>query len=144
MDCIFCKIIAGVIPSFKVYEDENVLAFLDIAPVNPGHTLIVPKKHFTNLEEIPEGELCKLAIAIKKIGKAVKDGLGVEGYNVMENNDPIAGQIVPHLHFHVIPRRSGDGLKLWPQGKYGPGEAEEAVKKIKDITASTGSRPHML
>jgi len=74
MDCIFCKIIAGVIPSFKVYEDENVLAFLDIAPVNPGHTLIVPKKHFTNLEEIPEDQLCKLAAAIKKVGKAVKEG----------------------------------------------------------------------
>ena len=144
MDCIFCKIIAGQIPSFKVYEDENVLAFLDIAPVNSGHTLVVPKKHFTNLEEISKDELCQLAVAIKKVGKAIKDGLGAEGYNVMENNDPIAGQIVPHLHFHVIPRRSGDGLKLWPQGKYGPGEAEEAVKKIKDIAASTGSRPHML
>ena len=130
MDCIFCKIIAGEIPSFKVYEDENSLAFLDIAPVNPGHTLIVPKKHYVNMEEIPEDQLCQLAAVIKKIGKAVKDGLGAEGYNVTENNDPISGQIVPHLHFHVIPRRQGDGLRLWPQGKYGEGEAEEIVKRI--------------
>jgi len=130
MDCIFCKIIAGEIPSFKVYEDENTLAFLDIAPVNPGHTLIVPKKHYINMEEIPEDQLCQLAAVIKKIGKAVKDGLGAEGYNVTENNDPISGQIVPHLHFHVIPRRQGDGLRLWPQGKYGEGEAEEIVKRI--------------
>ncbi|MDD5031976.1 MAG: HIT family protein [Patescibacteria group bacterium] len=132
MDCIFCKIIAGVIPSFKVYEDEDILAFLDIAPVNPGHTLVVPKKHYANLEEIPEGELAKLAAAIKKVGKAVKDGLGVEGYNVMENNDPVSGQIIPHLHFHIIPRKEGDGLKLWPQGKYGEGEAEEMAEKIKN------------
>jgi len=132
MDCIFCKIIKGEIPSFKIYEDENVLAFLDIAPVNPGHTLIVPKKHFTNLEEIPEGELARLVVAIKRVGKAIKDGLGVEGYNVTENNGSIAGQIVPHLHFHVIPRRQGDGLKLWPQGRYQEGEAEEVAKKIKD------------
>jgi len=133
MDCIFCKIIAGEIPSFKVYEDENTLAFLDIAPVNPGHTLIVPKKHYINMEEIPEDQLCQLAAVIKKIGKAVKDGLGAEGYNVTENNDPISGQIVPHLHFHVIPRRQGDGLRLWPQGKYGEGEAEEILKKLSII-----------
>lgn len=132
MDCIFCKIIAGEIPSFKVYEDEDSLAFLDIAPVNPGHTLIVPKKHYVNMEEIPKDQLCQLAAAIKKVGKAVKDGLGAEGYNVTENNDPISGRIVPHLHFHVIPRRQGDGLRLWPQGKYGEGEAEEVVKKIKN------------
>jgi len=113
-----------------VYEDENTLAFLDIAPVNPGHTLIVPKKHYINMEEIPEDQLCQLAAVIKKIGKAVKDGLGAEGYNVTENNDPISGQIVPHLHFHVIPRRQGDGLRLWPQGEYGEGEAEEILKKL--------------
>ena len=130
MDCIFCKIIAGEIPSFKVYEDENVLAFLDIAPVNPGHTLIVPKKHYANMEEIGEEELGSLIVAVKRVGKAIKDGLGAAGYNISENNDPIAGQIVPHLHFHIIPRRQGDGLRLWPQGKYGEGEAEEIVKRI--------------
>lgn len=131
MSCIFCKIVAGEIPSFKVYEDEGVYAFLDIAPVNYGHTLVVTKKHYANMEEIPEEELCRLIKAVKKVGKALKDGLGAAGYNIGENNDPVAGQVVPHIHFHVIPRRIDDGLKLWPQGKYGEGEAENVAEKIK-------------
>jgi histidine triad (HIT) family protein len=131
MSCIFCKIIAGEIPSYKVYEDDNSLAFLDIAPVNPGHTLVVSKKHFVNLEDTPEGILCQVISAVKKVGRAIKDGLGAEGYNINVNNDPVAGQIIPHLHFHIIPRRDGDGLKSWEQGKYKEGKAEEISKKIK-------------
>lgn len=121
----------GDIPAYKVYEDDKVLAFLDIAPINYGHTLVIPKEHFVNLEEIPEDKLTAVAVVVKKIGQALKQGLGVEGYNVQVNNDPVAGQVVPHLHFHVIPRQAGDGLKLWPQGKYADSEAEEVVKKIK-------------
>ena len=131
MDCIFCKIIKGELPSFKVYEDRHTLAFLDIVPVNYGHTLVIPKKHYSNMEEIPEKELKEVIVTVKMVGKALKEGLGVEGYNVGENNDPVAGQIIAHLHFHVIPRSAGDGLALWPQGKYGDGEAEEALDKIK-------------
>jgi len=131
MDCIFCKIVAGEIPSHKVYQDDNVFAFLDIAPVNPGHTLVIPKKHFVNMEEIPEDELVKLIKVVKKIGKAIKRELAVSGYNVQINNDPVAGQLVPHLHFHIMPRNENDGLKLWPQDKYQEGEAEQAAKKIK-------------
>lgn len=134
-NCIFCKIAAGEIPSYKIYEDDEVLAFLDIAPVNPGHVLVIPKKHFRNLEDINEEELCKLMIVIKKIGQAIKDGLGVEGYNVIENNDPVAGQIINHLHFHIIPRRTDDGLGLWPQGKYANGEAEKIMNKVKNNLA---------
>lgn len=130
MSCLFCKIISGEIPSYKVYEDENCLAFLDIAPVNPGHTLVVSKKHFANMEETPEEALCQVIGAVKKVGKALKGGLGVDGYNINVNNDPIAGQIIPHLHFHIIPRHKGDGLKLWEQGKYKEGEAEEVVNKL--------------
>lgn len=131
MDCIFCKIVSGEIPSYKVYEDDSVLAFLDIAPVSPGHTIVIPKKHYKNFEDIPESELYAVAGAIKKIGKSIKENLGVEGYNVSENNDPVAGQIVPHIHFHIIPRSEGDGLKLWPQGKYADNEAEKVLNKIK-------------
>jgi len=130
MDCIFCKIANKEIPCHKVFEDEKVLAFLDIAPVNPGHVLVIPKKHFQNFEEIPEDELCALAKAVKKIGQAVKSRLGVEGYNVLENNGPAAGQIISHIHFHVIPRKSDDGLKHWPQNKYKEGEAGEIASKI--------------
>ena len=131
MDCIFCKIIAGEIPSYKVYEDDNVFAFLDIAPVNVGHTLVIPKKHYENMEDISEEELCNLARVVKRIGKSIKEGLGVKGYNININNKEVAGQNVPHLHFHIIPREEGDGLKLWSQGKYNEGEAEKAVNKIK-------------
>lgn len=131
MDCLFCKIIAGEIPGAKVYEDEKVLAFLDINPVNPGHTLAVPKNHYLNLEEIPEIELRELIIAVKKVGRAIKEGLGYAGYNLAVNNDPVSGQIVPHLHFHIIPRKEGDGLKLWPQRQYGEGEMEGVAEKIR-------------
>ena len=131
-NCIFCKIIANEIPSHKVYEDENVLAFLDIAPVNPGHTLVVPKKHYANLEEISADELCLVIKAVKKVGQAIKSGLKAPGYNIAVNNDPVAGQVVPHLHFHLIPRKEGDGHQLWQQGKYNEDEAENIVNKLKD------------
>jgi histidine triad (HIT) family protein len=131
MDCIFCKIVNGELPCYKVYEDDDTLAFLDIGPVNYGHALVIPKKHFVNIEDVDEENLCKVAKTVKKIGLALKTGLNTEGYNILENNDPVAGQIVPHLHFHIVPRSVGDNLGLWPQGKYGEGEAEEMLKKIK-------------
>lgn len=131
-NCIFCKIVAGEIPSQKVYEDENTMAFLDIAPVNYGHTLIIPKKHYKNLEEIDENTLVQVIKTVKKVGQAIKKGMDVKGYNVMENNDPVAGQVVPHIHFHIIPRLESDGLKSWENGKYGDGENEEVLKKIKN------------
>ena len=130
--CLFCDIISGKVPSNKVFENEKVLAFLDIAPVNYGHVLVVPKQHYLNIEEIPEDLLCELVKVVKKIGKSMKDGLGVSAYNVSVNNDPISGQVVPHIHFHLIPRKEGDSLKLWEQGRYGDGEVEEVLKKIKD------------
>lgn len=131
MDCLFCKIIAGEIPSYKVYEDEFTLAFLDINPINPGHTLVVPKKHYANIEETDEQILCQVISTVKKIGLSLKKNLGTAGYNLQENNDPAAGQIVPHLHFHIVPRLPGDGLELWPQRKYAAGEAEAVLNKIK-------------
>lgn len=133
MDCIFCKIIKGEIPAEKIYEDEKTLAFLDISPNNPGHTLVVAKEHYENIEVISEDLLCDIMKTIKKIGKAIKDGLGYPGYNLILNNDPVAGQLVPHLHFHVIPRRPDDGFKHWQQSKYQPGEAEEAAKKLRSF-----------
>ncbi len=107
------------------------MAFLDINPVALGHTLVVSKKHFTNLENIPEEDLCNLMVAVKKVGLGLKEGLDVEGYNLQENNDPVAGQIIPHIHFHIVPRAEGDNLHLWPQGRYEEGEAEETARRIK-------------
>lgn len=130
-DCIFCKIINNEIPSDQVAENEHALAFLDIAPVNAGHTLVITKKHYANLEETPLNELNSLMALVKSVGLAVKEGLAYDGYNVGLNNDPVAGQIIPHLHFHVMPRKSDDGLKLWPQRQYAEGEASQVAQKIK-------------
>lgn len=131
MDCIFCKIIKGEIPSYKVYEDENSLAFLDISPVSYGHTLIIPKRHYKNIEDIPEDEFCELIRTVKKIGALLKEKLGISGYNLTENNDPIAGQIIQHIHFHIIPRYEGDELQLWEQGELEADEGSEIIKKIR-------------
>lgn len=129
--CIFCKIINHDIPCHQVYEDENTLVFLDIKPVNPGHLLVIPKIHYQNIEAITEEDFCNLMLIVKKMGRLLKDKLGVVAYNVTENNDSLAGQIVPHLHFHIIPRHAGDGHVLWPQSEYEPGEAEKIVKQLK-------------
>jgi histidine triad (HIT) family protein len=130
-ECIFCKIVRADIPSYKVYEDDYTLAFLDIAPVSKGHTLVIPKKHYVNFEDIPEEELSAVIKTVKRVGRMLKENFGVVGYNTQVNNDSIAGQIIPHIHFHLIPREEGDGLELWPQGGYDPGEAEEIIKKIR-------------
>ncbi len=132
MDCLFCKLRDGLIPSHKIYEDDSVLAFLDIAPVNYGHTLVIPKKHYSNYEEIDVDTLCKVFAVVKKVGSAIKTSGIAPGYNTCVNNDPVAGQIIPHLHVHVIPRHENDGLALWSQGRYGDGEAEETLTKIRE------------
>ncbi len=132
MDCIFCKIIAGDIPSHKVYEDDRVVAFFDILPISPGHTIVVPKVHVSDVENLSNEDLCAMAVAFKKIGKAVMEGLGVKGYSVFLDNKSAANQHVPHVHFHLVPRKEGDGLERWPQTGYGEGEAEHYLNKIKE------------
>ncbi len=130
-DCIFCKIIKGEIPCTKVYEDGDVLAFLDIAPVNKGHTLVMPKEHHETLLDMPEEILCEVAKAVKKLSNAVKEGTGCGGLCILQNNFKVSGQLVPHYHVHIMPRVEGDGLKHWPQGKYEEGEAGKVAEKIK-------------
>ncbi len=130
--CIFCKIIAGEIPSYKVYEDENVLAFLDITPVNAGHTLVVPKTHYENLLDLPEDLAQKLIAVIKKIAPAILKGASAEGFNLGLNNGSVAGQLVPHFHWHIMPRFANDNFELWRGRKYEAGEAEEVLMKIKE------------
>ena len=131
MACIFCEIIKGNIPSNKIYEDDNVYAFLDIMPISYGHTLVIPKEHYANIEDIPEEDLCSLIKGVKKVGAALKNGIGVVGYNVVVNNDPVSGQIIPHIHFHLIPRERKDGLQAWPQNKYKEGDAEAIAEKLR-------------
>ena len=131
IDCIFCKITKGEIPADKIYEDENCLAFLDITPINPGHTLLIPKQHYENLYDLPDETLAKLAPAIKKIAIAVKRGAGADGINIGMNNEGAAGQAVPHAHFHVIPRFISDGHHLWHGKSYTEGEAQKTAEKIR-------------
>ncbi|MFA5178257.1 MAG: HIT family protein [Candidatus Paceibacterota bacterium] len=116
MDCIFCKIINKEIPCFKVYEDDFVLAFLDINPVAPGHTLIIPKKHFENIFENQEEYLKRIILVAQKISQKIKkEGIG-EGVNLYQANGSTAEQVVPHFHLHVIPRNSGDAIDFNGQG----------------------------
>lgn len=129
-DCIFCKIAKEEIPCVKVYEDKDVLAFLDIAPVNIGHTLVIPKKHFKDIHEVPETLVGEMMRAVKKISTALRS-LPCDGVNAVMNNEGAAGQVVFHAHIHVIPRFKNDGFELW-HGKraYKDGEKEEVAKKI--------------
>jgi histidine triad (HIT) family protein len=108
-DCLFCKIISGKIPSNKVYEDDAVFAFLDIYPASEGHTLVAPKKHFGNFTEMSAEDVASLFEAARKITAAVEKAFSAGGSNIGINNGEVAGQEIPHVHVHVIPRRKGDG-----------------------------------
>lgn len=111
-DCLFCKIVKGEVPSYKIYEDENVYAFLDVANDIYGHTLVVPKKHYENLMDCPDRTLGKIMASVKKIGNHFVNDCGFEGYNTFNNNGKSAEQAIMHLHFHIYPRKSNDGIKI--------------------------------
>ncbi|MDY0042021.1 MAG: HIT family protein [Desulforhabdus sp.] len=130
-DCIFCKIALGEIPCAKIYEDDLVLSFLDINPINPGHTLVLPKKHYTTLLEIDPDVLEACVLASQKIAKAIYTGVKADGLNFLQNNFRAAGQLIDHVHFHLIPRYENDGfLTAWPGRQYPSGEMESTLKKI--------------
>lgn len=131
-DCIFCKIIKGEIPCAKLYEDDKVLAFLDIGPLAKGHALVVSKQHYETLLDTPEEDIHAIFNAAKKVAAAQQKALGNEGFNLLMNNKKVAGQLVPHAHVHIIPRDGGDNLfKDWPAGKYEDNEMEKIVEKIR-------------
>lgn len=117
-DCIFCKIVAGEIPCAKVFESETCIAFLDIAPVNPGHALVLPKGHYPILTDVPVELGADLLDAMSRVSNAVMEATGADGLNLIQNNHEAAGQLVHHAHFHLIPRHEDDGLKLWSQSAY--------------------------
>jgi len=124
--------VAGQIPVTKIYEDEVVLAFLDIGPISDGHTLVIPRRHFEKLHDCPPEFLGQLGSRLGKIAKAVAAGTNSEGYNVLCNNGSAAGQLVEHLHFHIIPRNTGDGLFYrWPAYKYQQGKIDEIADTIR-------------
>ena len=133
MATIFSKIIAGEIPCHKVYEDERVLAFLDISPLSPGHTLVIPKEPAPYLEELSEDSAAALGRALPKIARAVIAATGCKAYNVLQNNRAEAHQAVFHVHFHIIPKPNEDeGLEIgWSPGRLDDAAAKALLAKIK-------------
>ena len=129
-DCIFCKIAAGKIPSATIYEDSHFRVFLDINPATKGHCLIVPKEHFENIYELDADTAGKAFILATLISRALKNVLGCDGLNVVQNNGPIAGQSVFHFHMHLIPRYRDDGLSLLVEQE--PGDMEE-IQRIRQL-----------
>ncbi len=128
---LFLDIIAGKIPSEKIYEDENVFAFLDIHPTNKGHVLVVPKQHSEGLLDTEDEVLAALMIAVKKVATAVMQATGAQGFNLIQNNGTAAGQVIFHTHVHIIPRFEGDGFAHWPGRDYVEGEAKEVAESIR-------------
>lgn len=132
-NCIFCKIIAGKIPCAKVYEDENILAFLDINPTARGHCLVVPKGHYPTLLELPSSEGEALLHAMRVVAGAVKEECRADGFNCIQNNFSAAGQMVFHSHWHIIPRFENDGLPDWAGKPYDdPSDMQRLASAISE------------
>jgi histidine triad (HIT) family protein len=127
--CIFCEIAAKRLPTNAVYEDEQVIAFLDIRPSNPGHTLVVPKKHYETLLDVPEEEAAHLMKVVKHIAEGIVESMKADGFNILQNNKKAAYQLIPHAHFHVVPRFENDNLPLGNirQGSY---KDEQEMKDV--------------
>jgi len=114
-DCVFCKIIAGDIPSMKVYEDDKTLAFMDVAKDVDGHILVIPKKHFKNIFDCEADTLNSVMQTVQTVSQHLIKNCGYDGVNLLNANDESAGQSVSHFHIHIIPRKNNDGLNAWPK-----------------------------
>ncbi|HEC94124.1 MAG TPA: HIT family protein [Candidatus Kaiserbacteria bacterium] len=130
-ESIFMKIIKREIPADIVYEDDTTIAFLDINPIAPGHTLAVPKKQVRNIFDVDDETLCTLMRTVRHIATPIREALGADGMNISMNNEPSAGQIVFHMHVHLIPRYQNDKLVMWPPGKATSEELRTAAQKIR-------------
>ena len=132
-DCIFCKIIAGEIPSYTIYEDEEFKVILDINPASKGHALILPKVHYANLYEIDEEVAARAMKLAKKLASRMTDVLGCDGFNLLQNNHEAAGQTVFHFHMHLIPRYKWDNQLIgWKPMQATQEELEETIKKAQE------------
>ncbi len=130
MECVFCKIINKEIPAYIVYEDDVAIAFLDINPVSEGHLLVVPKKHVSRLTELSEEEAAEFIKRVQKIAKLVEEKLSKD-YNIIINQGEKAGQVIQHLHVHIIPRYGKEQLFLWVTHKLTEEEAKRVLEKLK-------------
>ena len=130
--CIFCKIIKGDIPSSTIYEDENVKVILDIAPAAKGHAILLVKQHVANIFELEAGLAGKIFSVVPKVATAIKEELGCDGMNILQNNGEEAGQTVFHLHIHFIPRWKEDSVQIaWKKLSYGDGEAAALAEVLR-------------
>ena len=138
-NCIVCQIVDGKVPSEKVYEDEDILAFLDVNGANPGHCFIVPKKHYPILEQVPDPEVAKIFSIANKISIAIFDTLNVQGTNIFVSNGIAAGQKVAHVMINIIPRTENDGINLqWQPKQLSEEEMSTVELKLKEETANVG------
>ena len=131
-DCIFCKIIAKELPVHKIYEDDEIMAFLDIHPVSRGHTLVIPKKHFADLVNTPPEVVANLMAIVQKITPSIIEAVAATAFNIGINNGSEAGQVINHTHIHIIPRAKDDGLNMWPEQPSAASDMETLAKKIKE------------
>ena len=132
--CIFCNIISGDIPSYKVYEDENFLAFLDISQATYGHTLVIPKEHFEDIFSMPNYLLDKMLIIVKELAVKIKQATNCKGINILNNNGETAGQSVHHFHIHIIPRYDNDNFCIKAESnKLSEAEFNLLLSKIKEV-----------
>lgn len=129
---IFDKILSGEIPCWKVYEDDHVLAFLDIGPLSEGHLLVIPKERQAHLHQLSDDSAAALGRALPRLCRAVMRATGATAYNVLQNNGVEAHQVVMHVHFHIIPKFGGEGLGIhWPAGRLSEAAARELQEKIR-------------
>jgi len=135
-DCVFCKIVAGQIPSTRVYEDEHSLAFMDIGQVNPGHVLVAVKKHADNIYALDDAQAAAVARTSVRLSRAIRDAFKPEGLSVYQANGKAAGQTVFHYHVHLLPRHAGDGMELtWPVKNPPRARLEDYAGKIRAVLA---------
>jgi histidine triad (HIT) family protein len=137
-DCIFCRIAAGEMPAVRILETPTVLAFLDIAPVHYGHTLVIPKAHHQNLLDLPDGLWMEIGQVCRRVAQALRTTLFAQGFNIGMNNFEAAGQVVFHAHLHVIPRYHTDGLQLFSQGSYQLGDMEKTGEQLRRALKKMG------
>ena len=129
--CVFCKIIAGEIPCMRIFETDDLLSFLDIGPLAEGHLLVIPKRHYDRLEDMPPEAVAAVTHHLPRLGQALVEVTGAAGYNVLQNNGKASGQVVMHVHFHLIPRVPDDGLGYrWNASTYPEGRGEQIQKQI--------------
>ncbi len=136
--CVFCKIAAGQIPTMTVLDSPDCLAFLDIGPLAAGHLLLIPKVHYTRLDEVPAELAARIGALLPRLAQALQQAVHPEGYNLLQNNGRVAGQVIDHVHFHFIPRASGDslGYRWHPDASFHADEKGQAI--LQKLRAALG------